>query len=58
MPTTLLAMLQDKSPGQCLNSLRWIMQRRGRERTLQYGAEQEFMFRQRHQPGLCGLGRK
>lgn len=58
MPTTLSAMLQDKYPGQSLNSLRWIMQRRGRERTLQYGAEQEFMFRQRHQPGLCGLGRK
>ncbi len=58
MPTTLLAMLQDKYPGQSPNSLRWIMQRRGRERTLQYGAEQEFMFRQRHQSGLCGLGRK
>ncbi len=55
MPTTLLAILQDKYPGQSPNSLRWIMQRRGRERTLQYGAEQEFMFRQRHQPGL---GRK
>lgn len=31
------------------------MQRRVREWKLQYGAEQEVMFRQRHQPGLRGL---
>lgn len=37
------------------NSLRRTMQRRVREWKLQYGAEQEVMFRQRHQPGLRGL---
>lgn len=31
------------------------MQRRVREWKLQYGAEQEVIFRQRHQPGLRGL---
>ena len=31
------------------------MQRRVREWKLQYGAEQEVMFRQQHQPGLRGL---
>lgn len=55
MPTTLLEMLQDKYPGQYPNSLRRTMQRRVREWKLQYGAEQEVMFRQRHQPGLRGL---
>lgn len=54
-PTTLLEMLQDKYPGQYPNSLRRTMQRRVREWKLQYGAEQEVMFRQRHQPGLRGL---
>ncbi|EJI6167696.1 IS21 family transposase, partial [Salmonella enterica] len=49
MPTTLLEMLQDKYPGQYPNS----MQRRVcDEWKLQYGAEQEVMFRQRHKPGL------
>lgn len=55
MPTTLLEMLQDKYPGQYPNNLRRTMQRRVREWKLQYGAEQEVMFRQRHQPGLRGL---
>lgn len=55
MPTSLLEMLQDKYPGQYPNSLRRTMQRRVREWKLQYGAEQEVMFRQRHQPGLRGL---
>ncbi|KFC06357.1 transposase [Trabulsiella guamensis ATCC 49490] len=55
MPTTLLEMLQDKYPGQYPNSLRRTMQRRVREWKLQYGAEQEVMFRQWHQPGLRGL---
>lgn len=54
-PTTLLEMLQDKYPGQYPNSLRRTMQRRVCEWKLQYGAEQEVMFRQRHQPGLRGL---
>ena len=54
-PTTLLEMLQDKYPGQYPNSLRRTMQRRVREWKLQYSAEQEVMFRQRHQPGLRGL---
>ncbi|HAJ0160400.1 TPA: IS21 family transposase, partial [Escherichia coli] len=54
-PTTLLEMLQDKYPGQYPNSLRRTMQRRVREWKLQYGAEQEVMFRQQHQPGLRGL---
>lgn len=54
-PTTLLEMLQDKHPGQYPNSLRRTMQRRVCEWKLQYGAEQEVMFRQRHQPGLRGL---
>jgi hypothetical protein len=55
MPTTLLEMLQDKYPGQYPNSLRRTMQRRVREWKLQYGAEQEVMFRQLHQPGLRAL---
>ena len=55
MPTTLLEMLQDKYPGQYPGSLRRTMQRRVRECKLQYGAEQEVMFRQLHQPGLRGL---
>lgn len=54
-PTTLLEILQDKYLGQYPNSLRRTMQRRAREWKLQYGAEQEVMFRQRHQPGLRGL---
>ena len=54
-PTTLLEMLQDKYPGQYPNSLRRTMQRRVREWKLQYDAEQEVMFRQRHQPGQRGL---
>ncbi len=53
-PTTLLEMLQEKHPGQYPNSLRRTMQRRVREWKLQYGAEQEVMFRQQHQPGLRG----
>ncbi|ENI3024410.1 IS21 family transposase [Salmonella enterica] len=55
MPTTLLEMLQDKYPDQYPNSLLRTMQRRVREWKLLYGAEQEVMFRQRHQPGLRGL---
>ena len=55
IPTTLLEMLQDKCPGQYPNSFRRTMQRRVREWKLQYGADQEAMFRQRHQPGLRGL---
>lgn len=55
MPTTLLEMLQDQYPGQYPNSLRRTMQRRVREWKLQYGEEQEVMFRQLHQPGLRGL---
>ncbi|BBJ69846.1 transposase (plasmid) [Enterobacter sp. 18A13] len=55
MPTPLLEMLQDKYPGQYPSSLRRTMQRRVREWKLQYGAEQEVMFRQLHQPGLRGL---
>jgi len=48
-------MLQDKYPGQYPSSLRRTMQRRVREWKLQYGAEQEVMFRQLHQLGLHGL---
>ena len=55
MPTTLLEMLQDKYPGQYSSSLRRTIQRRVREWKLQYGAEQEVMFRQLYQPGLRGL---
>lgn len=55
MPTTLLEMLQDKYPGQYPNILRRTMQRRVREWKLQYGAEQEVMFRQQHKPSLRGL---
>ncbi len=48
-------MRQDKYPGQSPNSLRRTMQQRVREWKLQYGAEQEVMFRPLHQPGLRGL---
>ncbi|KQN53591.1 hypothetical protein ASE99_23990 [Serratia sp. Leaf51] len=56
-PITLLELLQEKYPGQYPDTLTRTLQRRVRAWKLQFGNEQEVMFRQVHQPGLQTLRR-